>query len=61
MGERAFQLISPVYTYVFLVVRSGIGPPLAAWLAYALCTTKSGAIAPGYRCPALADEPGLHW
>ena len=63
-GERAFQLISPAYTYVFLVVRSLIGPPLAAWLAWALCSAKSGAIAPGYRralCPgstrAQSQEP----
>ena len=47
-AERAFQWISPVYTWVFVAIRSGLGPPLAAWLAITLCTA-SDSIAPGYR------------
>ena len=48
VAEKAFQWISPVYTWVFLAVRTGLGPPMAAWLAITLCSA-SGKIAPGYR------------
>ena len=32
----AFKLLSPIYTYLFLLVRSVIAPPTVAWFAYAL-------------------------
>ncbi|KAK9838479.1 hypothetical protein WJX81_001919 [Elliptochloris bilobata] len=48
VAARAFALISPVYTYIYLLVRSGIAPPAVVWLAYAL-VTSDGRIAPGYR------------
>jgi hypothetical protein len=33
---RTFQWLSPVYTYIFLAVRSGLAPVLVPWVAYHL-------------------------
>lgn len=36
VAKRAFEWLSPVYTYIFLLVRSLIAPPTIAWFAISL-------------------------
>lgn len=33
---RAFEMLSPIYTYVFLFVRSVVAPPVVVWFAMTL-------------------------
>ena len=33
---KAFEILSPIYTYVFLLVRSVVAPPVMVWFAMTL-------------------------
>lgn len=33
---KAFEILSPIYTYVFLLIRSVIAPPVMVWFSMTL-------------------------
>lgn len=53
---RAFKAISPVYTWVFVLVRSCVGPPAIAWLARRL-VTEADKVPAGIRCSHPSFPP----
>ena len=55
---RAFKAISPVYTWVFVLVRSCVGPPAIAWLARRL-VTEADKVPAGIRCSRSPVPPRL--
>ena len=43
-----FEMFSPVYTVIFVIVRSLIGPPAIVWLSWRLLGTPG--LPPAVRC-----------
>lgn len=53
---RAFRAISPVYTWVFVLVRSCVGPPAIAWLSRRL-VSEADQVPAGVRCASCCLQP----
>ena len=47
VADAAFSPVSVVYTFMFLLVRSTVGPPAVAWLCYEILSSKT--LPPAYR------------
>lgn len=45
---KFFEVFSPIYTVIFVIVRSVIGPPAVVWLALRLVDTPG--LPPAVRC-----------
>lgn len=56
---KAFEILSPIYTYVFLLVRSVVAPPVMVWFAMTLMNATKLPFACRYVSAALPRK--LHY
>lgn len=50
---KFFEFFSPIYTVIFVIVRSIIGPPAVVWLSWRLVNTPG--LPPIVRCHSSID------
>ena len=54
MALAFFEAFSPIYTVIFVIVRSVIGPPAVVWLSMRLVDTPG--LPPSVRCDPAATS-----
>ena len=51
---KAFEILSPIYTYVFLLIRSVVAPPTMVWFSMTLMAATKLPFACRYVCSVTA-------